>query len=123
MYAPESGRGAVCSGGGSGRLSSQRSPAHALLLARALGRLRLRLRLGLGDGGFGLRLRRGYLRLSRLVLREVRRVLDRLVEREALLLRVRLVAFLALGLLLRGLGRPEELRERALTHAGALACH
>jgi hypothetical protein len=51
------------------------------------------------------------------------RVLDGLLER---LDRRRLSLLFGLRLLLlllRGLGRPEELRERALTHAGALSRH
>jgi hypothetical protein len=71
------------------------------------GRRRLGLRNGVDD------------RLER------RSVLDRLLER---LDRRGLRLWLSIGLLLAllalsGLGRPEELRERALTHAGALSRH
>jgi hypothetical protein len=67
-----------------------------------------------------LRLRLGRDRLER------RRVLDRLLERldrSGLRYGLRLGLGLFAVLALRGLRRPEELRERALTHAGALASH
>ena len=57
----------------------------------------------------------------RLPVHEVGDVRNGLLDRLLRLLAGRLL--LRLPLLLRGLGRPEELRERALTHAGALARH
>jgi hypothetical protein len=76
-------------------------------------RLRLRLAHGLG-------LVLGWRIDHRL---ERRRVLDGLLERLDRS-RVRLaLGLLLLSLPLRGLGRPEELGERAFTHAGALSRH
>ena len=73
---------------------------------------RLGLRLPLGNRGVGLDV----------LVREVRGVLDGLVEREALLLG-RLVRCRLPLRLLRRLGGAEQLGERAVTHAGALSRH
>ena len=75
---------------------------------------RLRLRLRIGDRGYA-----GFF----LRLREPRDVLDRLLLRLQRLRRRNALGLSLLGLLLRGLGCAEELREGAFTHARAAPSH
>ena len=125
MYAPESARGCAMERRRLGQALEPDVGAHSVLFGgRRLDRLRLGARLGLGLGS-GSAPRALRLRLLWLPgLGEVGRVLDGLVEHQPLLLgRRRRLDLLLLGLLLGGLGRSEQLRERAFTHAGALARH
>ena len=101
MYAPESGRGFVWSGGGSGQALEPRSP-RTRSSSRSTG---FGFGFALGSTtAAGLRLF-GYLRLGGFRLGEVGRVLDRLVERQALLLRARLPPAQPASVLPRSPGR------------------